>query len=90
MIPTRINIDDEALREAMRFSGASTTTEAVNLALREFVARRWRIAALERYAGLAAKRDHEGWMQQRAAKRGAWRHRRVVRRAGSSFGRAAP
>jgi Arc/MetJ family transcription regulator len=45
---TRIDIDDEALREAMRLSGASTATETVNLALRELAARHRRIAALER------------------------------------------
>jgi Arc/MetJ family transcription regulator len=37
--PTWIDIDDEALREAMRFSGARNQDDAVNLALRVFAAR---------------------------------------------------
>jgi Arc/MetJ family transcription regulator len=37
--PTWIDIDDEALREAMRFSGARTRDDAVNLALRVYAAR---------------------------------------------------
>ncbi|MBR8740893.1 type II toxin-antitoxin system VapB family antitoxin [Nocardiopsis sp. MG754419] len=39
MSPTWIDIDDEALREAMRFSGARTLDDAVNLALRVYAAR---------------------------------------------------
>ncbi|PWV45465.1 MULTISPECIES: type II toxin-antitoxin system VapB family antitoxin [Nocardiopsis] len=39
MSPTWIDIDDEALREAMRFSGARTRDDAVNLALRVYAAR---------------------------------------------------
>lgn len=37
--PTWIDIDDEALREAMRFSGARSEDDAVNLALRVYAAR---------------------------------------------------
>ena len=36
MALARIEIDEEALAEAMRLSGAKTRAEAVNLALREF------------------------------------------------------
>ncbi|WP_017590643.1 type II toxin-antitoxin system VapB family antitoxin [Nocardiopsis ganjiahuensis] len=39
MSPTWIDIDDEALRETMRFSGARNHDDAVNLALRVFAAR---------------------------------------------------
>ena len=39
MSPTWIDIDDEALREAMRFSGARNEKDAVNLALRVYAAR---------------------------------------------------
>jgi Arc/MetJ family transcription regulator len=51
----QLDIDDDALAEAMRLSGIKTKKDMVDLALREF-ARHRRIAALERYAGLAA-----GW-----------------------------
>ena len=56
MALTQIDIDDHALAETMRLSGAKTKKEAVNLALRDFVARHRRLAALDHYAALA-----EGW-----------------------------
>jgi Arc/MetJ family transcription regulator len=67
---TQIDIDEDALAEAMRLSGAKTKKEAVNLALREFAARHRRIAALEHYATLAAGWDSEGWEQRRTAEKG--------------------
>jgi Arc/MetJ family transcription regulator len=67
MTLTQIDIDEDALAEAMRLSGAKTTKEMVNVALREFAARHRRIAALEHYAALAAGWDFEGWQHPRAA-----------------------
>lgn len=67
MALTQIDIDDEALAEAMRVSGAKTKKETVNLALREFAARHRRIEALERYATLAQGWDYREWERQRAA-----------------------
>lgn len=67
MTLTQIDIDEDALTEAMRLSGAKTKKETVNLALREFAARHRRIEALEHYAALAAGWDFEDWEQQRAA-----------------------
>jgi Arc/MetJ family transcription regulator len=64
---TQIDIDEDALAEAMRLSGAKTKKETVNLALREFAARHRRVAALEHYATLAAGWDFDGWQQRRAA-----------------------
>ena len=69
MALTQIDIDDDALAEAMRLSGAKTKKDTVNLALREFTARHRRVAALEHYATLAARWDFEGWEQQRAAEK---------------------
>ncbi len=69
MALTQIDIDEDALAEAMRLSGAKTKKETVNLALREFAARHRRVAALERYAQLAAGWDFEGWEQRRAAEK---------------------
>ena len=60
MALTQIDIDEDALAEAMRLSGAKTKKETVNVALREFAARHRRIAALEHYATLAAGWDFEG------------------------------
>jgi Arc/MetJ family transcription regulator len=66
---TQIDLDDDALNEAMRLSGAKTKKESVNLALRESTARRRRVAALEHYATVAAGWDFEGWERRRAAEK---------------------
>jgi Arc/MetJ family transcription regulator len=64
---TQIDLDDEALDEAMRLSGAKTKKETVNLALREYAARHRRIAALDYYAAVAQAWDYEGWQALHAA-----------------------
>jgi Arc/MetJ family transcription regulator len=69
MALTQIDIDDDALTEAMRLSGTKTKKDTVNLALREFAARHRRVAALERYASLAAGWDFEDWERRRAAEK---------------------
>ncbi|MEV6304058.1 type II toxin-antitoxin system VapB family antitoxin [Actinoplanes sp. NPDC051861] len=61
MSVTQIDLDDEALAEAMRLSGAKSKKETVNLALREYAARHRRIAALEHHAAAALHWDYEGW-----------------------------
>ncbi|HTZ27695.1 MAG TPA: type II toxin-antitoxin system VapB family antitoxin [Streptosporangiaceae bacterium] len=66
---TQIDIDEDALAEAMRLSGAKTKKDTVNLALREFAARYRRVVALGRYAALAAGWDFEGWEHWRAAEK---------------------
>jgi Arc/MetJ family transcription regulator len=66
---TQIDIDEDALTEAMRLSGAKTKKETVNLALREFAARHRRVAALEHYARLAEGWDFEGWVERRAGEK---------------------
>jgi Arc/MetJ family transcription regulator len=65
---TQIDIDDDALAEAMRLSGMKTK-DTVNLALREFAARRRRVAALEHYARLAAGWDFEECEHRRATEK---------------------
>ncbi|MBO0772603.1 MAG: type II toxin-antitoxin system VapB family antitoxin [Actinobacteria bacterium] len=69
MAVTQIDLDEDALAEAMRLSGAKTKKDTVNLALREFAARHRRVEALEHYAGLAAAWDFEGWQHRRAAEK---------------------
>jgi Arc/MetJ family transcription regulator len=66
MTVTKIDLDDDALTEAMRLSGARSRLEAVNLALREYAARHRRIAALDHYAFLAQGWDYQGWQEMRA------------------------
>lgn len=63
---TQVDLDDEALAEAMRLSGAKTKKDTVNLALREYAARHRRLAALDRYATAAQSWDYEGWRAMRA------------------------
>ncbi|MFF5172663.1 type II toxin-antitoxin system VapB family antitoxin [Micromonospora sp. NPDC000089] len=67
MTVTQIDLDDEALAEAMRLSGARSKKETVNLALREYAARHRRIAALDHYAAVAQHWDYEHWQHARAA-----------------------
>ena len=67
MAVTQIDIDEDALAEAMKLSGARTKKDTVNLALREFAGRHRRIAALEHYAALAEEWDFEGWERRRTA-----------------------
>jgi Arc/MetJ family transcription regulator len=69
MALTQIDIDDDALAEAMRLSGAKTKKDTVNMALREFAARHRRIAALEHYATMAESWDFEGWEHRRATEK---------------------
>jgi Arc/MetJ family transcription regulator len=66
MTVTQIDLDDDALTEAMRLSGAKSKKETVNLALREYSARHRRIAALDHYATVAQSWDYEGWRELRA------------------------
>jgi Arc/MetJ family transcription regulator len=61
MTVTQIDLDDDALAEAMRLSGAKSKKETVNLALREYAARHRRVAALEHHAAAARSWDYEGW-----------------------------
>jgi Arc/MetJ family transcription regulator len=64
---TQIDLDDDALRSAMRLSGATTKKDTVNLALREYVERRRRVEALERHAADAKDWDYDAWRRQRDA-----------------------
>ncbi|MFG2497147.1 type II toxin-antitoxin system VapB family antitoxin [Streptomyces sp. NPDC048441] len=50
MSVTQIDLDDEALAEAMRLMGAPTKKETVNGALRDYVARFKRLEAAEKLA----------------------------------------
>jgi Arc/MetJ family transcription regulator len=67
MTVTQIDLDDDALAEVMRLSGAKSKKETVNLALREYAARHRRIAALEHHVAAARGWDYEGWTQLHTA-----------------------
>lgn len=67
MAVTQIDLDEEALAQAMQLSGARTKKDTVNIALREYAERHRRVASLERYADMAQEWDHDAWQRQRAA-----------------------
>ncbi|WP_037885585.1 type II toxin-antitoxin system VapB family antitoxin [Streptomyces sp. NRRL S-646] len=71
MSATQIDIDDEALAEAMKLSGAKTKKEMVNLALREYAERRRRTEARLRYLEMAQNWDEEGFWRRHAAEKGS-------------------
>jgi Arc/MetJ family transcription regulator len=66
MAVTQIDLDDDALAEVMRIAGVHTKKDAVNLALREYVARFRRIEALARTREQAQEWDYEGWQTAKA------------------------
>ncbi|MEU6554736.1 type II toxin-antitoxin system VapB family antitoxin [Streptomyces sp. NPDC046915] len=59
MSVTQIDLDDEALAEAMRLMGTTTKKETVNAALRDYVARIKRLEAAERLAERGARGEFE-------------------------------
>ncbi|MFE6098824.1 type II toxin-antitoxin system VapB family antitoxin [Streptomyces laurentii] len=59
MSVTQIDLDDEALAEAMRLMGASTKKETVNTALRDYVARVKRLEAAEKLAARGERGEFE-------------------------------
>jgi Arc/MetJ family transcription regulator len=56
---TQIDLDDEALAEAMRLMGATTKKETVNAALRDYVARIKRVEAAEKLAARGSRGEFE-------------------------------
>lgn len=56
---TQIDIDDEALGEAMRLMGTTTKKDTVNTALREYAARVRRLEAAEKLAARAARGEFD-------------------------------
>jgi Arc/MetJ family transcription regulator len=56
---TQIDVDDEALAEAMRLMGTTTKKDTVNTALREYTARLMRLEAAEKLAARAAQGEFD-------------------------------
>jgi Arc/MetJ family transcription regulator len=56
---TQIDVDDEALSEAMRLMGTTTKKETINTALREYAARIRRLEAAEKLAARAARGEFD-------------------------------
>nr|WTB31376.1 type II toxin-antitoxin system VapB family antitoxin [Streptomyces sp. NBC_00830] len=77
MSATQIDIDDEALAEAMRLSGAKTKKEMVNIALREYADRRRRTEARLRHLESAQHWDEDDFWRRHAAEKDAPRSSHV-------------
>ncbi|MFF7183195.1 type II toxin-antitoxin system VapB family antitoxin [Streptomyces sp. NPDC008121] len=73
MSVTQIDLDDEALAEAMRLMGASTKKDTVNGALRDFVARVRRLEAAEKLAARGQQGEFEAVASAREAAKRAQR-----------------
>lgn len=71
----QVDLDDEALAEAMRLMGVSTKKETVNGALRDYAARIKRLEAAEK---LAARGDPDKFEAAAAAHAPAKRARRAA------------
>ena len=59
MSVTQIDLDDEALAEAMRLMGSTTKKDTVNAALRDYVARIKRLEAAEKLAARGERGEFE-------------------------------
>jgi Arc/MetJ family transcription regulator len=75
MSVTQIDLDDEALADAMRLMGTTTKKETVNAALRDYVDRGRRLEAAEKLAARGARGEFE---QAAAAHAAAKRARRAA------------
>lgn len=69
MSATQIDIDDDALTEAMRLSGARTKKETVNIALREYAERRQRTEKRLRHLENAQHWDEGAFLRRHAAEK---------------------
>jgi Arc/MetJ family transcription regulator len=65
MTVTTIDIDDAALEAVLRCTGLRTKSEAVNVALRDYVEHHQRRAAYERLAEVGRQWDAESWRARR-------------------------
>lgn len=69
----QIDIDEETLAEAMKWSGETTKEGAVSFALREYVAISRRVELFNDYIDKAKDRDYEGWKRAHDAAKQAYR-----------------
>ncbi|SDT67470.1 type II toxin-antitoxin system VapB family antitoxin [Actinoplanes derwentensis] len=64
-----LNIDGQALMKAAEILGTTAVEETVNAALREVVAKRWRLEALERLGEMGAAGDFDDFLDKRNYRR---------------------
>ncbi|HEX9336919.1 MAG TPA: type II toxin-antitoxin system VapB family antitoxin [Pseudonocardiaceae bacterium] len=70
---TQIDLDDDALNEAMRLMGTTTKKETVNAALREYVQQQRRVEAAERLFQMGQRGDFDQAAAAHAAAKAAWK-----------------
>ncbi|MFI1461112.1 type II toxin-antitoxin system VapB family antitoxin [Nocardia carnea] len=71
MTVTQIDLDDDALREAMRLMGTTTKKETVNAALIEYVKQLKRLEAFDTLLAMGEQGDFDRAAEAHAAMRGA-------------------
>lgn len=67
MSVTQVDLDDEALYEAMRLLGTKTKKETINMALREVVLRQRRMEAFDRLLEMGQRGDFDEAAEAHAA-----------------------
>ncbi len=73
MSVTQVDLDDEALNEAMRLLGTKTKKETINMALREVVQRMRRMEAFDRLLEMGQRGDFDQAAEAHAAAKKAWK-----------------
>lgn len=73
MSVTQVDLDDEALNEAMRLLGTKTKKETINVALREVVQRHRRVEAAQRLFEMGQRGDFDQAAEAHAAAKRAWK-----------------
>jgi Arc/MetJ family transcription regulator len=67
MSVTQVDLDDEALNEAMRLLGTKTKKETINMALREVVQRTRRVEAAQKLFEMGQRGDFDEAAEAHAA-----------------------
>ncbi|MFE3190388.1 type II toxin-antitoxin system VapB family antitoxin [Nocardia sp. NPDC059240] len=71
MTVTQIDLDDDALNEAMRLMGTTTKKETVNRALVEYVQQRRRLEAFDKLLAMGRRGDFDQAAEAHAAAKAA-------------------
>ena len=69
---TQIDLDEDALAEAMRLLGTTTKKDTVNKALQETAARLRRLEAMQKLTTMGARGDFDKGIAAYEARKEAW------------------
>ncbi|GAB0103741.1 hypothetical protein JMUB6875_27150 [Nocardia sp. JMUB6875] len=73
MTVTQIDLDDDALNEAMRLMGTTTKKETVNRALLEYVQQRKRLEAFDKLLAMGQRGDFDQAADAHTSAKEAWK-----------------